>query len=275
MLITNIDREHLDIYKDLSDLKATFLKLVSRVTPGGLLVLNRDNENLYSLRSKIIKLARSNKLQVVWYSGKDRIAPKVKKVLKIPGRHNISNAVGAYHLIQNLGVDEKIILGTFAKYAGSWRRYEFKGQYKSGGTTLKVFDDYAHHPTEIKATLQAFREKFPRAKLVCVFQPHQHERLKRLFKEFQTAFKDADAVLFFPEYAVMGREEKPSPFTSKALAWAVKKKYPKQFVEYVPNAKRFSRKDIAAALRGKARNEAVVIMMGAGNIVNHTKQLLD
>ncbi len=277
LLVTNIDREHLDTYKDLSDIKRTFLKLFSNVMPNGTLVLNADNENLRSLKGEIRTLARARKVKVHWYSAKDPIGPKLRKVLQIPGAHNLSNAIGVYTLArQSLGVPAAVILKAVGRYKGSWRRYEHKGSFKAAGVKYDVFDDYAHHPTEIKVNLETFREKFPKSTLICVFQPHQAERLRKLFPEFQGAFKPADILVLFPEYRVAGRDKARSQFTAETLAAAVARREPDRLVAYLRDTKKFSRKYLQqlSATMDPRRKHAVVVMMGAGNIADFTPKLL-
>jgi UDP-N-acetylmuramate--alanine ligase len=270
-IVTNIDREHLDVYKNLGNIKKAFLGFMANVVSGGTLILNRDDKDLYSLKSGIMPLAKKNKVQVVWYSGHDAPAKKIKNVIKIPGAHNISNASAVYDLGKALHIPEKKILGAIGSYRGAWRRMDYRGKMRIAAREVAVFDDYAHHPTEIKATLQAFREKFPHSPLVCVFQPHQAERLRLLFKEFRDAFKEADALILMPSYRVAGRETMNTKFTAEQLALNIKKKYPHQTAYYLPNPKnlrRFLIKKIAPVKPG------VIIMMGAGNVFTYTNQLL-
>ncbi len=276
-LITNIDREHLDTYRNLAAVKKTFMQYLSQASSGGALVLNADDANLKSLQKQIRSLAAKTKVDVYWYSVRLPAAGKIRKILRLPGLHNLSDAAGAFVLSRRvLKIPEVKILKALAAFRGSWRRAEYKGSFKLGGTDYRIYDDYAHHPAEIRATLRAFRDKFADSSLVCVFQPHQAERLKKLFPDFKKAFDDADAVLIFPEYRVAGREEKPSPFTARALALAIQKRNPKAAVSYVENEKIFSRRTIREThLRSsEPRRKAVVIMMGAGNIVDYTSKLL-
>lgn len=276
LIVTNIDREHLDIYKGLADIKRTFLELMERVIPGGYLVMNADSVNLAMIKPQVERVARKRGLHLLWYSVNAPVAKKIKAALQIPGDHNLSNAVGAYTLARKaLGIPEATILSALGAFTGSWRRYDYQGTYREGSVSYKIFDDYGHHPTEVLATLKAFKEKFPRSVLIVAFQPHQAERLKRLFKEFKTCFEPADVALLFPEYRVAGRDELPTPFTSRALALAVKKRSPKQIVEYIEDPEYFSREIIRAARQktGLASREAVVVMMGAGSVVKYTKRL--
>ncbi|MDP2650625.1 MAG: UDP-N-acetylmuramate--L-alanine ligase, partial [bacterium] len=202
-LITNLDREHLDYFKDLNHVKRSFRKFINNLDNNGILVLNKDNAPLLSLGKQL-------KRKVIWYSLKEKVlAQKIKKHLKIYGEHNLSNALGVYKLARALGIEEKDILKAFSRYEGAWRRMELRGLYKIRETKYRipVYDDYAHHPTEIKATLSAFREKFPKMRIVCVFQPHQTDRLKKLFKEFTSAFDEANDLILLDVFRVKGREK--------------------------------------------------------------------
>ena len=268
-LITNIDREHLDYFKNLNHIKRSFRKFIKNLDNNGILVLNKDNAPLLSM-------GRQLKRKIIWYSHKEeQLAQKIKKHLKIFGDHNLSNALGAYKLTRALGVKEKDILTAFSKYHGSWRRMELRGLYKIRDTRYKipVYDDYAHHPTEIKATLSAFREKFPKAKIICVFQPHQAERLKKLFKEFTGAFDGADALILLDIFKVAGREKTGTrkwELGSRELAAVIEKRKKLQAIVYLPYSH-----DLKRTLDKMVTKKSVIVMMGAGNIIDLTQKLLE
>ena len=273
-IVTNIDLEHLDFYKNLSRLKKTFLKFLERTREGGALVLNRDDKNLYSLRSAIVRIAKTRKLKVRWYSTRSRPnLARIKANLHIPGEHNVSNALAALALTRLLRVPEKTTLRAISEYRGAWRRMEYRGISRVSGVKCRIYDDYAHHPTEIKATLKAFREKFPNQPLVCVFQPHQAKRLSALFGEFKTAFNDADITLVLPVYEVAGRDRVSTGLDSEALARSMQKEQPKKLIFYLKNPKNL-KKALRALFKSKQRNSHILIMMGAGNIVDLTPSLV-
>src|SRR6266481_5889796 len=282
-IITNIDREHLDIYKTLANVKKTFLEFIARTKPGGTLVLNADNPELFSLKARIRKIATKRKLGVHWYSLSTAAAREAKAAMNIAGAHNLSNALAAYTLGRILGIPKMKILSAIAGYQGAWRRMEYKGEFAVNHAKLKVsvYDDYAHHPTEIKATLQAFREKYPSRTLVCVFQPHQAKRLEALYKEFQSAFEEADVSLLLPLYKVPGRDEKYK-LDSESLVKTMQKKYPGRRIFYLADSKNLKNAlntllgDPAMCgpeMSGKKKG-AVIVMMGAGDIAEHTKKIL-
>jgi len=274
-VVTNIDKEHLDFYKDLNDLKKTFLKFLARTKPGGSLVLNGDDKNLFSLSPLIQKIAKKGSLKIFWYTLKDKkAAEKIRKNLQLPGIHNLSNAMAAATVMERiLKLKEYFVLKELGKYQGAWRRMEYRGDMKMASKKTKVFDDYAHHPSEIRATLQAFREKFPKSNIVCVYQAHQAKRLKALYKEFTSAFSDADSLVFLPTYEVAGRDNKEKQFTSEKLAHDILKKEPGKKVIYLSNPKQI-KKTVSEILETKEAENSVVIMMGAGTVVEYTPLLL-
>mgnify|MGYP001567012955 FL=1 len=257
-LITNIDREHLDFYKNLNEIKKTFLNFIDNTHKYGLLVLNKDNKNLYSLREFI-------KRQVVWYSIKSKEALEIKKILKLSGAHNLSNAVGAYILARALGVKKQLILKTLGSYSGAWRRSEYRGEFMGAS----LFDDYAHHPQEIKATLTGFKEKYKDSNIICIFQPHQRERLKILFKDFVRAFDVADQIALLEVYGVAGRDEEKIELDSRALAKSIFLRRNKEVVVIsdLQELKNYFKTKIVK------NKKNIVIMMGAGNINEYTDEL--
>ena len=268
-IITNVDREHLDHYKNFKNVKRGFLNFMANLSPGGVLVLNKDDKPLASLVKKFV-----NK-RVIWYSTKDvKRVKQIKKVLKIPGTHNISNALGAFYLARSFGIKEKVVLKALSKYRGAWRRMEYKGKIKND--TL-VFDDYGHHPTEIKATLQAFKDKYPERFLVCVFQPHQSRRLQILFKEFTRAFDAADVLILLDVYKVEGRDPSMRLGASKVshnvnsrkLAQVISNRKSSPKVFYLPHPGK-----LKSAVIRIINQPSIVVMMGAGSIVNLTPKLL-
>ncbi|MDP3948904.1 MAG: UDP-N-acetylmuramate--L-alanine ligase [bacterium] len=300
-ITTNLDREHLDYFKNAEKIKKTFLKFFSGTHEEGALILNRDNEMLRSLNREIDKASKSNNLKVKWYSLRDKESAKIKKYIKLPGQHNISNALAVFCLSKFLGISEKVFISTISEYGGSWRRMEYRGEFQVPSSKFQalVYDDYAHHPTEIKATVQAFREKFPERRIICVFQPHQAERMKLLFKEFKNAFGTADTVVIMPIYKVAGREpacagrsSADSKYDSESLVKSMQKSEPGRPIFYLKEPKNLknalnvllSDRSFPCPLNKSdpsprrsalsLRKSAVIVMMGAGDIVNYTNSLL-
>lgn len=192
---------------------------------------------------------------VVWYG-------RGEHKLSIPGVHNQFNAEAAWQAVKLLGVKKSIADKVFASYHGAWRRME-KLNLKPQISKIKsvIYSDYAHHPTEIKATLQALKEKYPHKKIICVFQPHQQDRLNRLFKEFLTAFDDADRTILYPLYKVKGRDSEGK--TSADLVKVINKLN----VVYADNFKK-----VLFLLRSDLVTDAVIVFMSAGDLDNKVKK---
>ncbi|MFA5052502.1 MAG: UDP-N-acetylmuramate--L-alanine ligase [Parcubacteria group bacterium] len=272
-IVTNIDLEHVDFYEDLKAVKNSFLKFLKSVPKKGDIILNGDNKNSASLIPRlkgwgnIINFSEKNKSEI----------QKIKRVIKIPGTHNIMNALAAYKLGEKLGINEKTILSALSEFKGVWRRIEYKGVTKNG---VKVYDDYAHHPTEIKATLQALREKFPSQSIAVCFEPHQQRRLTALYKDFVSSWNDADYVLLLDAYNPKGRDELSKTKNSKSLARDINN-LPSSVIPtkagiqvskatYIKNVKNI--KPSIAKLSLKKGD--ILVLMGAGNISDITPLLL-
>lgn len=298
-IITNIDREHLDYYKNLSRVKKAYLEFVNRIQEKGILVVNQDNPPLYSLRTSISKIAKKRKLRVIWYRARDPrakiIVNALRQSLLIPGEHNLSNALAVHAMARAFGIKHKLIIEALSKYRGAWRRMEYRGKLNLKNSKLEtaVYDDYAHHPTEIRATLAGIAQKWPKSAILCVFEPHQIKRLALLFKEFTGAFDNANGLIILPIYKVVGRDRKKSQvmsrvelshnITSKTLAAAIERRIKNKRLKplklaalrYVPSF-RGLRAAIAKMLRESfpRYSSCIIVMMGAGGIVNHTASLL-
>lgn len=280
IVLTNVDKEHLDFYENFSAVKNSFLKFIGKISCG-IIVANADDAILVTMRNQIEKVAKKHSSRVIWYSvtAQSRLTEDIKKSLKIFGDHNLSNALGAYTLAIEFGVPHSDVLAAFQKYDGSWRRMEARGRVRSeiAGKGLKslVFDDYGHHPTEIRATLRAFRERYPKSQIVCVFQPHQAHRLKVLFGDFRDAFRDADFTILLPSYQVVGRDSGDLNKNAEALVKAMKRRHPKDKIMYVDEPRKIPEtlKVFFSGLKN-VDSPPLVIMMGAGDIASYTQEIL-
>jgi UDP-N-acetylmuramate--alanine ligase len=218
-VVTNIDREHLDYYKDLDHIKEVFLNFIDRVPFYGLAVLCLDNENLQDLIPKIRKrfttYGRSTQADfqvrhVVFDGPKSRffvyhMGKKLGDItLNLPGVHNVNNAMASIAVGTELGIPFNTIKCALETVEGVQRRLEIKGEMNG----VTVMDDYGHHPTEIKYTLSALRESWPDRRIVVVFQPHRYTRTKALFDEFTRSFYQSDALFVLPIYAAGEKEIK-------------------------------------------------------------------
>ncbi len=259
IVLTTIEADHLDYYKNLGNILKTFKKYIGHLPKEGVLVVNKDDKNV----QKIISSLRINGSppSIIFYSLKQEETKTIRKILKIPGEHNVSNALAALTVGRVLKIPDKISFKALAEYKGSWRRFEITKIL--GPKPYTLISDYAHHPTEIKVTLRAVREKFPRKKIWCFFQPHQYQRTFYLFKDFVKVFRQApvDKLIVTDIYDVAGREEKgiKKKVNSEKLVKAVNKNW----VIYLPK-----KKIIDYLKKNLAGSEKVVVIMGAGDIYN-------
>ncbi|MBI4120324.1 MAG: UDP-N-acetylmuramate--L-alanine ligase [Parcubacteria group bacterium] len=245
-VVTNIDKEHLDTYKNLAGVLAGFKKFFGNISVDGYLVANAQDINIKKiLNPKPYTLYP----KIVWYG-------RGRHDLVIPGIHNQFNAEAAWQAVKLLGVKKSIADKVFKSYQGAWRRLELLSpSSKFQAPSSKIYSDYAHHPTEIRATLQALREKYPNKKIICIFQPHQQDRLTRLFKEFTQAFKQADKIVLYPLYKVKGRDSGGK--TSEDLSRAIKQ--PNVFY-----AASFG--GVVKLLEVDLKSKAVIVFMSAGDL---------
>jgi len=250
IVITNIDNDHLDYYGNLENIKKAFGEFAAKLPKEGYLVCDPNDENL----KEIIKEA---KFKIIDYT-------KVNNNfnLKIPGEHNIKNAQAAIVAAEILGVDSKKAENSLESFEGTWRRFEFKGETKNG---VLVYDDYGHHPTEIKATIKGAREFFGGKKIWCVFQPHLYSRTKLLLNDFGKSFGDADEIILADIYAA--REPKDEGINSKMLAEEITKNGGK--ARYMESFDK-----ITGFLVENAKKGDVIITMGAGDVFKIGENLL-
>lgn len=229
LVITNIDNDHLDYYRDLDDIKSAFAELVAKVPAGGKVITEKE----YSQMPGGLKL-------------------------KVPGAHNIRNAQAALAVAEVLGVPREQAVKSLEGFVGTWRRFEYKGALASGA---KVYDDYAHHPSEIKATLAGARE-VTKGQLWAIFQPHLYSRTKLLFSDFANSFVAADKVLLTDIYAA--REPADPAVSSRDLAQAIGEK-----ARYCA-----SLEQVAQIIQAEVGPDDLVLMMGAGDIYHLADTLL-
>jgi len=259
IILTSIEREHLDFYRNLSNILRTFRKYISHLSKNGALVANKDYKN-------VLNLTR-NQQHVILYSLKQKEAKKLKKILKIPGEYNISNALAALATARVLKIPDKISFKALLEYKGSWRRFEIFTKYLNA-KPYTLISDYAHHPTKIRVTLKAAREKFSNKKIWVVFQPHQYQRTYYLFKDFVKVLRKApiDKLIITDIFDVAGREEGKikKRVSSEKLVKAINKKE----VIYVPSID-----EVVNYLKKNLQGREVIIVMGAGDIYKLCQQI--
>jgi len=266
-VILNVEEDHLDYYRDINHIKSAFYKFENRIIDNGCVVLNSDDENSKEL------IDNKNYQKVTFgiknhsdYSAKNIIFEKdltsydlyikdkyVDKVeLTVPGLHNIYNSLACIAVCDIYNIKLKDVIRALEKFGGAKRRFEKKGEYNGA----LIYDDYAHHPSEIKATLSAAKDKKTR-KLWCVFQPHTYTRTKTLLNEFSEAFYDADNVIITDIYAA--REKDTGDISSKDLVEKIQQRsnnaiYMKDFSE------------IEIYLKEKLQPGDLFLTIGAGDV---------
>ncbi len=200
-ILTNIEEDHLDYYENLDDILKAFNDFIKKIKKNGYLIINEDDKNTLNLIYK----EKIKKNQIEKYSLKNLEANEIKKVLKVPGDHNVSNALAALKVAKILKINKSQAYVALSKFNGSWRRFE---TYKINKIVL--ISDYAHHPTEFEKTLKAAKEKFPSKKIRCIFQPHQYLRTHYLFNDFVRVIKESpiNEIVLCEVYDVPGRENK-------------------------------------------------------------------
>ncbi|MFA6463644.1 MAG: cyanophycin synthetase, partial [Candidatus Paceibacterota bacterium] len=180
--------------------------------------------------------------------------------LKIPGEHNRKDASVALAIADFIGIPKEVALKSIKEFSGTWRRFEYKGETAKGA---KVYDDYGHHPAEIKATIAGTKEAFPDSKIIVVFQPHLFSRTKLLLADFQKAFEGADKTILLPIYPA--REEFDPTISSENIITENSKN--------IEMAKDFS--DASKKAFEYGNKDDVILVMGAGDVYEVTNLLLN
>lgn len=251
LVITNIDDDHLDYYKDIDDITSAFNELAEKIPKNGFLVCDLELPHV----EDAIKNVTCSVIDYELFGDQNL-------KLKVPGEHNLANAAAALAVADLLGIKRKSAEKSLEHFAGTWRRFEYKGTTKKGAV---VYDDYGHHPTEVKATLRGARELFRNKKIIVVFQPHLYSRTKQHLHEFGKAFVDADVVVVAPIYPA--RE----PFDPTISAGMVKD----EIIKNKGNAEAPSSfEEITKYLQKEAGGDDVIIIMGAGDVDTILEKLI-
>jgi UDP-N-acetylmuramate--alanine ligase len=255
-VVTNIDKEHLDYFKTFANVKKAFQKFILKLPADGFFVHNEDDKNF---QISNLELTSNFKFQILNYSLEQPEAKKIKSILKVPGEHNVSNALAVLQVARIMVIPDAVSYKALSEFTGTWRRFEVKDG-KAGDKKIIVVSDYAHHPNEILATLKAAREKYKKKSIWCVFQPHQHQRTYYLFNDFVTTFRDVpiDKIIITDIYDVAGRETKT--INREVSAKKLVKKIGKENIIYLPMEK------IGTFVKENISSGDVLIIMGAGDI---------
>ena len=277
-VVTNIDREHMDYYHDMEDVRKCFADFVNKVPFYGAAVLCLDDPHVQAVIPKVERRRVTYGLSAqadisahdIGYDhsfgssfavlrGVDMLG---KVSLKVPGKHNVYNSLAAIAVGLELEVPFDTIAHALAEFSGADRRFQFKGE--EGGVT--VVDDYGHHPTEVKATLAAARIGAPSRRIVVLFQPHRYTRTNDLMDEFASAFNNAD-VLFVTE--IYAASEPPIEGVNAEVLTGRIKSYGHKNAEYIGPLE-----NAPEVLRESVREGDLVITLGAGSVHRVGEQLL-
>lgn len=271
IIVTNIAEDHLDYYKDLADIKSAFSEYIKNLPTDGIVIYNADDHNAV----EVCREAHCHKFTFGIHHYADLQAINIEVIpgkqefdlhfddeligrflLRIPGRFNVSNAIGACLAAIKLGVDIKVIKSALSEFQGIWRRFEQVGELAG----KPIISDYGHHPAAISGILEAVREFYPDKKALFVFQPHHRSRTKSLFNEFVVSMAKVDHVIIPEIFEVAGREHKEDlDVSSKDLVNELVKI--KVSAEYAPDLETAGK-----MIHDQIENFDLVILMGAGDI---------
>jgi UDP-N-acetylmuramate--alanine ligase len=275
-IITNIEEDHLDIYKDINDIKRTFVEFTRHISFDGVVVMGVDDENVRD----IIKDVQQTIITYAVEHPADYTASEIdasaggvafnlahngnvlgRIKLPMPGLHNVKNALAASAAAIDMGIGFSAVKKGLENFSGVARRFEIKGIVKD----VIIVDDYAHHPTEVSAALQSALKGWNK-QVVAVFQPHLYSRTRDLYKEFAEALFAADEVVVMDVYPA---REEPIEGVSGALIVDELKKMNHQAAMYVQK-----KSGLIEAVKDIIKNDSIVLFMGAGDITRYPDRLL-
>lgn len=278
--VTNIDDDHLEYYKSMDALKKAFLTFINRIPFYGFAVLNGDDPNIQELIPNITKkyitfgLSKNHDYYAQDLSFRNLCSSftlfiqgenKGRIEVALPGEHNVYNALAAIALTTELKIDLTIIQESLSTFHNADRRFQLVGEKKG----IKVYDDYAHHPKEIEATIKAalHMKKNGTKRIIAVFQPHLYSRTKLHYKNFASALSLADITVLTDIYPA---REKPIPGVSSTLIYDTMKENHYQNLIFIPD-----KACIAAQLQNTLQEGDVILTLGAGDINHQGQNILD
>ena len=277
-VLTTLETDHLDCYRDLEDIKSAFIQFASKVPFYGFIVLCLDEPALLDImphlsKKKIVTYGLNPQadIQAVDIRHKDDSSTYtlvrsnqelVSIMLQVAGVHNVQNSLGAITVALELGVPFKNIKAGIEKFAGVYRRWEKKGEVND----IALYDDYAHHPTECKATLSGVKSGW-RRRVVCVFQPHLYSRTRDFYEDFGKSFLLSDVLVVTDVYPA---REEPMQGVNGELIVNAAKQFGHKDVHYVPD-----KKMVPVFLKSIVKSGDIVITMGAGDIWKYGEEFLN
>lgn len=277
-VITNIEAEHLDIYKDLDDVKEAFIEFANKVPFYGAVIVCLDDANVRSILPEIDKRAisygfnpqaqlRALNVKQSAFKSTFTVLFENKELGRVtinsPGEHNIKNALAAIAVGLELGMPFKKIKSGIQRFDGVFRRFQPKLEQDN----LIVIDDYAHHPTEVKATIEGARRGWADRRIVAVFQPHLYSRTQQMYREFGLSFFDAEVLVVTDVYP---SREKPIEGVTGKLISDTATQYGHRNVHYLADKTKLPNK-----LKDLVKDGDIVITMGAGDIYRYGEKFVD
>jgi UDP-N-acetylmuramate--alanine ligase len=258
LILTNIEEEHLDTYPGgLAEIKEAFIQYINNVADDGVIIACADDKNVLDVITK-----SKTKAEVIFYGRDAKKYNNIDFEMAIPGKHNLQNAMSILALADYLKIKKEVVVEVLSKFKNAHRRFELKGKYNGAD----LIDDYGHHPTEIKSTLSALKERYPDKHRIVVFWPHQYKRILSLLKEFSVSFADADEVIVKPIFFVPGRDE-VLDISSEDLVSAINKN--------TNNAKYFaSDEEIVRYLKGVLSKDTVLLTIGIPPVYKISDEIL-
>ena len=278
-IILNIDNDHLDYYKTFDNIVKTFQDFAKLLPEDGLLVTNADDKNCFALKdvtkAKFISYGIENQnanyiAKNISYNSNGFAIFDVYKnneffsnfELSVAGNHNVLNALACICVCDFYGISKEIIAESLKQFRGAERRLEYKGTLKNN---INIFDDYAHHPTEIKATANAIKNKTYNESWV-IFQPHTYSRTKLLLEDFADAISNFDNIILLDIYAA--REQNTYNISSEDLAKAITSKG--KNVSYIPDFE-----EVVNFIKENAKENDIIITLGAGTVTKLGPMILE
>jgi len=277
-VITNIDREHMDFFKDMELLKGAFLQFINKIPFYGIAVICVENEYLKemlpNIERKFLTYGMSDSADIYAkdirrtsagmsfepvYKGK----PLGIFTIPMPGTHNVLNCIAAIATAIELQIPTEVISNALGNFSGIHRRFELKGECKG----IKVYDDYGHHPSEIKATLKAAKECLNGSRLFVLFQPHRYTRTRDLMDDFAASFTDADKLFLMDIYPA---GEKPIEGIESAFLMRKMKELGSCDVSCISDTK-----DLIERVMSEIKSKDVLITLGAGNVYKVGEEILE
>jgi UDP-N-acetylmuramate--alanine ligase len=280
IVLTNLEAEHLDYFRDFNDLKNAFAEYVQNLPSDGILVYNADDPAFTELAEKTtarkVSFSLNGHSDVTAHSltsgnGGQFFHLRFEETelgaftLPLPGHFNVYNALAAATAALALGVSHPSIRTALLEFTGTWRRFERLGRFNK----KLVISDYAHHPTSVRGTIEATKEMYPDKKILVVFQPHQKDRTLKMLSEFASALSTVDGLLLAEIYEVSGRNNVSENVSSRDLMAAIEKTHANLSVGYAENLAQTEK-----LVREISDPYDIILIMGAGDIYKVAENLV-